>query len=309
MNALKAGFSKVNITPMLGVPMQGYFKPRYAQSVLDDLYVRALALECGDSRAVALSLDHCGVVQALTDAFRKCVAEATGISEDAVFISASHTHTGPTLTAALNDPLQKEYCDFACRKIADAAVLAMQDLKPARMGWGVGHAPNIAFVRRFRMKDGSVRTNPGVDNPDILAPIGNVDERVSVLRFDQEKGKHIVLIHFSNHPDVVGGCKISADWPGFACRTVEQALEDTECLFFNGTMGDVNHVNVHPRGGYLNDMFMDFDDVARGYGHARYMGRVVAAGVLQVFDKVKYEEVDSLRFLQKNRFLYQDLRN
>ena len=284
---------------MMGIAVQGYFKPRYAEGVLDDLYVRALALQCGETKAVVLSLDHCGVVQALTDEFRKCVAEATGISADAVFISASHTHTGPMLTAALDDPLQMEYFCTVCHKVADAAMLALQDMKPARMGWGVGEAPNIAFVRRFRMKDGSVRTNPGVDNPEILHPIGDVDERVTVLRFDQEAGKSLVLIHFSNHPDTVGGSMISADWPGFACKTVEQAIDNTACLFFNGTMGDVNHVNVHPSGGYLNDMFMDFDDVARGYGHTRYMGRVVAAGVLQAFDKVQYVDVEDLRFAQK----------
>jgi hypothetical protein len=80
---------------------------------------------------------------------------------------------------------------------------------------------------------------------------------------------------------------------------VEKVLDNTKCIFFNGAQGDVNHVNVHPRGGYLNDMFMDFDDVARGYKHARYMGRVVAAGVLQSFDKVKYVDVDTIRFAQK----------
>ena len=37
------------------------------------------------------------------------------------------------------------------------------------------------------MKDGKVRTNPGVGNPDILHPIGDVDERVNVLRFDREE--------------------------------------------------------------------------------------------------------------------------
>ncbi len=32
----------------------------------------------------------------------------------------------------------------------------------------------------------------------------------------------------------------------------------------NGAQGDINHVNVHPKGGDLNGMFMDFDDVSRG---------------------------------------------
>ena len=182
--------------------------------------------------------------------------------------------------------------------MADVAVMALADLKPARMGWGIGNAPNIAFVRRFRMKDGSVKTNPGVDNPDIVAPIGDVDERVNVIRFDQEGGASLVLVNFGDHPDTVGGNLISGDWPYFLRKTVEDAIDNTKCIFFNGAQGDVNHVNVHPRGGYLNDMFMDFDDVARGYGHARFMGRVVAGAVLQTYDKVQYEDVDTLRYLQ-----------
>ena len=46
-------------------------------------------------------------------------------------------------------------------------------------------------------------------------------------------------------------------------------------------------------------MFMDFDDVARGYKHSEYMGRVVTGGVLQAFDKVKYVDVDSIKCLSK----------
>lgn len=44
---------------------------------------------------------------------------------------------------------------------------------------------------------------------------------------------------------------------------------------------------------------MDFDDVARGYEHARYMGRVVTGGVLQAYDKVKYIDVETLRYKQR----------
>ena len=31
MNTLQAGYSKVNVNPMLGIPINGYFKPRYAE--------------------------------------------------------------------------------------------------------------------------------------------------------------------------------------------------------------------------------------------------------------------------------------
>ena len=298
MNTLQAGFSRVDVTPMLGIGMAGYYVPRFADGVLDPLQINALALACGDTKVVFMSIDHCGIVKEVLNPMIDQVCHVTGLPREAVYIHSTHTHTGPFLNYNPTEPLEIEYAQLVKRKFADAAKLAIDDLKPATMGYGIGDAPNIAFVRRFRMKDGSVRTNPGVDNPDILHPIGDVDERVNVLRFDRENDS-LVLVNFGNHPDVVGGCKISADWPGFLRQTVEKALDNTKCLFFNGAQGDVNHVNVHPRGGYLNDMFMDFDDVARSYKHARYMGRVVAGGVLQAFDKVKYVDVDSIRFAQK----------
>jgi len=120
------------------------------------------------------------------------------------------------------------------------------------------------------------------------------------VRFDREGADSIVLVNFGNHPDTVGGCKISCDWPGFLRRTVEKAIDNVKCIFVNGAEGDVNHVNVWPTGGYLNDTFNDFDDVSRGYGHARFMGRVMTGGVLQVFDKVKYVDVKSLNFMQRS---------
>ena len=295
MNQLYAGFSRVNITPMLGIGLAGYYKVRHADGILDELEINALALTCNDEKAVLLSVDHLAIMEEVTTEYRKYISKITGVPMDGIYIHSTHTHTAPYLNKDSTDKLEQEYYQMVYRKIADAVQLSLADLKPAKMGWGIGEAPNIAFVRRFRMKDGSVRTNPGVDNPDILHPIGDVDERVTVLRFDREGAESIAYVNFANHADVVGGSKVSADWPGFLRRTVEQSIENVKCIFFNGIEGDVNHVNVHPTDGYLNDMFMDFDGVARGYLHARYLGRVVAGGVLQAYDKVKYIDVDTLK--------------
>ena len=311
MAQLSAGFARVNITPMMGIGLVGYFVPRYADGVLDDLYINALALECGETRALLLTVDHCGIERGTVADFAQAITQRTGVPQENIWIHATHSHTAPAIIDPSKPPtmaqeytsvkpdIEMEYYTFVRRKLCDAAAFALGDLKPAKMGWGIGQAPNIAFVRRFRMKDGSVQTNPGVDNPNIDHPIGDVDERVNVVRFDREGGKSIALVNFGDHPDVVGGCKISADWPGFVRTTVEKVLDDTHCICFNGAQGDVNHVNVHPRGGYLNGMFMDFDDVARGYDHAKYMGRVITAGVLQAYDKVKYVPAEDLRCIQR----------
>ena len=46
-------------------------------------------------------------------------------------------------------------------------------------------------------------------------------------------------------------------------------------------------------------MFNDFDGCSRGYGHTKYMARVVTAGVLQAYDKVNYVDVDDIKYMQK----------
>ncbi len=299
MNKLQAGFARVNISPMMGIDIAGYYQTRLADGILDDLELNVLALAVENNKAVLVSGDLLYFVNEVADDYKAYIAEKTGLNEDAIILHATHTHTAPILEKNSEDPLRAEYFQFVRHKIADAVSFALADLKPAKMGWAIGNAPNIAFIRRFRMKDGSVQTNPGVNNPNILAPIGDVDERVNVVRFDREGDDSIVLVNFGDHPDTVGGCKISCDWPGFLRRTVEQAIDGTKCIFFNGAQGDVNHVNVHPTGGYLNDTFNDFDDVSRGYGHARFMGRVVAGGVMQVYDKVKYVDVDTLNYMER----------
>lgn len=299
MNQLKVGYAVSNIDPMIGIEVSGYYQVRISEGNLDPLEVCVTALELGEKKVAMISLDLCYLDTPVNDKIRVAVSEATGLALDEIYIGCTHTHTAPYLRDNEAYPLELEYIKFVTHRIIDATKIALSDLKPAKMGYHVGEAKNIAFVRRFRMKDGSVKTNPGVDNPDIVAPIGDVDERVNVIRFDREGADTVVIVNFGNHPDVVGGNLLSGDWPAFMRRTVEKAIDNVKCIFFNGVQGDVNHVNVHPRGGDLNDMFMDFDDVSRGYGHARHMGRVVAGSVLQVYDKVKYVDVDSLKTIEK----------
>ena len=307
MNTLQAGFSRVNITPALGTEIVGYFQARYAEGVLDELEINALALSAGEDKVVLMSADLCFIGTAVQKVICERICAATGLTPNQIFIHSTHTHTGPVVNLngingmqvsgvdETKQELAKQYGQLLCNKFADAAVMALKDIKPAKMGYAVGNAPNIAFVRRFRMKDGSVRTNPGVGNPDILHPIGDVDERVNVLRFDREGGDTIVLANMGCHPDVVGGNLISGDWPTLFRHRLEKTLDNVKGIFFNGAQGDVNHVNVNAKGGDFNDMFNDFDDVARGYGHARHMANVMTAAVLQVFDKVNYVDVDRIR--------------
>lgn len=297
---LRAGFSRVNITPSMGIPVLGYYIERRAEGVLDELEVNALALSINDELAILVSVDICELEEFLVENIEREICSSLKVKKEQIFLHTTHTHTGPgkSLTYGYDDKLLSEYFVTLSHKITDAVRLAIADLKPAKVGFGCGIAPKVAFIRRFLMKDGTVETNPGVDNPNILRPLSDVDDRVEVLRIDRDDDS-IVVINFGLHPDTVGGSKISGDWPNFARYYVEKTIDGTKCIFFNGAQGDVNHVNVRPTGGDFNGLIKDFDGCSRGYEHTKHIGRVVAGAVLQAYDKVNYVEVDSLKCIRK----------
>ncbi len=296
---IEAGFSRVVINPPMGIEVAGYFIPRAADGILDDLEINTVAIKKDDKTVLLMTFDTESFRRGFVNDFKAVITAETGIPAEAIFVHATHTHTGGRLgfTDIWSDA-EAEYRAQCHTAAIEAAKLALADLKKAKMGYAFSEAKNVAFNRRYLMKDGSTRTNPGVNNPDIVKCIGLLDERVNVLRFTREDGTSIVLVNFGNHPDTVGGTKISADWPGFTRRIFEKAIDGTKCIFFNGAQGDVNHVNVFPKGGDLNDMFMDFDNVSRGYGHARHLGNVMAGAVMQVYDKVCYTDVDKIDYMQ-----------
>lgn len=302
MNKLKAGYASVTITPPFGIPLAGYFVDRFMDGILDDLEICALALSDGENKAIIMAADLLGIREEELTPVRKAVAEKLNMTVGGVFIACTHTHTAPQVGKNTTGSLPEEwnfYQDILWTKFVDVAVMAFEGLAPAKMGWAVGKAPNIAFIRRYRMKDGKVCTNPGVNNPDILAPIGTADESVNLLRFARENGD-IALVNFGVHPDTVGGCKVSADYPKFVRKTLESVIPGCKALFLNGAQGDVNHVNVAPKGGDNNGLVPMFDDCDRGYSHTRHMGQTIAGGVLQVYEKVQFADVDKLTFASGN---------
>ncbi len=298
---LKVGFSRITINPPIGVNIRGYFHQRLNEAILDDLEINTVAVE-KDGVAVALvSIDCEAADTTYYEAAREYAAKATGLDKKAIFIHTTHTHVGPCFGRedAWTNDIDREYDSFVMKKIADSIVYAITDLKPARMGIGVSKAERIGFNRRYLMKDGTTKTNPGVNNPDIVRSIGLLDERVNVIRFERECGDNVVIGNYGNHPDVIGNNKSSADWPGFTRRIFEKAVDNTKCVFFNGAQGDINHVNVKPVGGDLNGMFNDFDDVTRGYAHSRHMGNVVAGALMNVYEKVEFIPVNEIKFVEE----------
>ncbi len=312
-NMFSAGFARVDITPPLGSYMPGYYQDRRAKKVLDPLQINCVAFADGEETALVMQFDCEALSDVVAGAMRDAIVKATGVKRDAIFLHASHTHDGGYL--AMNSThgssgtsgdgvpsnateIDYIYVNMATTRAADAAVAAIADLKPARLSCGRSEAKRITFGRRYLMKSGKVMTNPGTNNPDIVKPVGNPpDEQVQVLRIDREGAKSIAVINFQTHPDVVGGETLTADWPGLTRAVFEAAtMGEAFSLVINGTQGDVNHCNVMPKPGELNGLKRDFDDVDRGYDHARHMANVITAAALNVWLKCAPLEAGKIKF-------------
>ena len=299
MSKIKCGYSKACITPKLGTLVSGYYEKREAKEILDDLYVFAAAFDDGVKKAVVIAADIIMLSKATCDEYRKDIAKYCGIEFESILISCSHTHTAPMIGPDFASDLHGdvEYEKEMVKAMCKVAKEALEDVKPSSFSVASGEAKNISFIRRFRMKDGSVQTNPGVGNPNIDHALGTPNEEVKLLKIEREGGDDLYIVNFGTHPDSVGGEVISTDYPGYVRTTIEKALDGVKCIFLTGAQGNVNHINPMPTEGDRRGLDYDsFDGVPRGLDHAKHMGRAIAGAVLQICDKTVDINADEIEY-------------
>lgn len=294
---MKSGFSKICINPVCGMPVRGYYEKRYVKGILDDLYVRTIVFDDSIKITAIISLDLGNLPQNVFDAMREEISKSCNMDKEAVFISCIHTHTGPNV---ILDEQKKDNIDYAYAKmlisqVRDSVIYAKADLDETEVEYAQNKVENVAFVRRYRMKDGSVSTNPGVDNPEIAHPLGNADDTVKLIKLKRKTADDILMINFACHPDTIGGEYISADFPGYVCSSIENIVPGTKCMFLQGAEGDINHINVHPTSAENKLLKPDFDGVPRGIEYTAHIGRKIAGAVLSVIsitEKINCDTID-----------------
>ncbi len=258
----RAGAFAMDITPKkFPVSVNGGMQDRLTKTVHDRLHARCLVLDDGKTRLAFAVCDSCMIPREIIDAARALIHKATGIPQSHVLISATHTHTAPTLGGVFQSDPDPDYVQYLPKQIAKGVERAVANLAPAEVGWAVAREPGQVFNRRWFMKPGTVladpfggttdkvQMNPGYLNPGLLKPAGTIDPDVSVLSVRTSDGRLIALLaNYSLH--YVGGVPpLSADYFGAFAERITQLLgaEKGEPAFVgilsNGTSGDINNIN------------------------------------------------------------------
>jgi hypothetical protein len=195
------------------------------------LYIRAIVLDNGETKALLLGSDLSGIRpdEVYQDASAQ-LSKELGIPVENMIMSGTHTHSG---LRERRDP------DKLRAAIVQAARAANANLQPASVGFGEG---NVYLNVNRDVIDSETRRWTQDTNLDYPS-----DKTLAVLAFYGEDGAPIAgYMNYAMHPvnGYLSGFR-SGDAPGAASRHVEQAFGDEMVMVFvQGASGDQNPLHL-----------------------------------------------------------------
>lgn len=226
---LKAGFARGNVSTHSG-------------AVHDPIYLKALVLDDGTTRAALISIDTIclgGGIGEIPDSFfpdfrNRCRKMGVGH----MICGTTHSHTPYEMICEPD-----EFMETAVETVGKA----IDALQPAKIGVGEAHDPSFAVNRTLLLKDGSAwsirQAHPCPPDREIKA-LDDWDDTVSVLRVDCADGSPLcTLFTFGCHP-LLGYASnaATANYPGVAERLIREET-GADAMFLESCAGDVTEID------------------------------------------------------------------
>ena len=241
----RAGTAKTDITPEESVPLQGYGNvlQRMSDNTKDPLYASAIAVtDANDQTVLIFTVDLC-TSEVAGPLIREAVSTATGIPVSNILVNASHTHSGPALSATSSEAIVR-YRTLLQQKAVETAKRALDNRTVVTLETGSISITDQSFIRHYLLQDGTrvgyesmvTSANPAVGH------VGELDAAMQLLRFKRAGEKDILLVNWQVHNTLTGGSSnysISADIAGVIRNRLSEAL-DCEAVYLNGASGNIN---------------------------------------------------------------------
>jgi neutral ceramidase len=219
---LRAGAARIDITPQPeanGTPPLG----KYAH---EKLYVRAIVLDNGATRAALIGADQSNITPEVWLGASKLIAEELKCPAENIIMSGTHSHS-----ARDSNPGAKELPNT----LLEAVRQAKAKLQPAVIGFGKGTCYLNVNRDVINPKTRLWTQDANLDGP--------TDKTVSVIKFETPAGEPIaVYANYAMHPvNLYLGGIVSADFPGAMSRYIEQIYDDKAVVIYaQSPMGDQN---------------------------------------------------------------------
>lgn len=284
---LRVGRAAVQITPPVGMPLQGSYAQRIAKAVHDELYAKAVVLEKDGSKAALVVCDSIGVPRSVVEEARRIIGSSTGVPGDRVMVSGTHTHSGPLLTwspltRSIGGDLEitRQYIAALPARIAESVRLAEVDLATARASATEAQEQDLSINRRWLKRDGSVdwdrKWYPAPDDPDLVRPLGPIDPGIAIVFFESAKSDPLLTyVNFAMHAQCAGGLEISADYPYALSEVLKVRGAGMLTMFSIGAAGNINPVHLK------------LERPMAGHARAARVGSILGGDVLKAYSRLQ----------------------
>ena len=241
-SVLRAGTARIDITPEKPVKMAGYgARTALSEAIHDPLSARVVVFENDGKRLVLVSSDLLGFYGGTAEHFRKVILSEFELKPGELFLSAIHTHDGPTLTMdeEKGHANNLEYTKSLEARLIEVIRKALKNTGPVHIGAGVGYSP-VGMNRRELRFDSSGNSSIRLGRN----PYGPTDKEVLVMKLAKPDGNAVAsLFDYATHATCLGGrnLTISGDVLGLAEQFVEKILgEQVIAPAFAGASGNID---------------------------------------------------------------------
>ncbi len=299
----RAGAYAMDVTPT-GFPVivNGGFLSKTADREYDRLHVRWLVLDDGATRVALGVLDTCLIPVEFADAVKARAQAITGLAPERIMLSATHTHSAPSLMQALGTPPDPNYPDFALPLIVEGLRRAVGNLAPAQVGWTAAQAPEHTHTRVWvRWPDrmladpfggvtGRAHMHPGYQNPDVVGPAGPSDPELTLLAVQTPDGRPVAaLASYAMH--YFGAPAVSADYYGLFAAKLGERLGAT-----NGTPA---FVGMMAQGTSGDQHWMDYSAAQRSVSREAYADELAQIAA-SAYANIEFHDWVPLAMLQRS---------
>lgn len=291
-DGLQIGYARADITAPVGTELGGYGNDstRKSTQILDTIYATCLALRQGDDTVLLFSTDVLKSVDSWTKSVRERLTAETGVPADRILISATHTHSAPSLSVSGSG-----YFNIYVNGLVEAGKAAIADIAPATISSARGQTEDLNYVRHYTKADGSY-CGDGFGNKldgKITGYATEGDREMILVKFDRpDEKKDILLMNFQAHPCQTGGdnkTDMSSDFIGFTRKYLEDET-GMHFIYFTGAAGNQN----------TNSYIASENDVVNNVN--KYSERLGDAA-LELLEGLKPVEGAGLKTVQNN-FVY-----
>lgn len=224
------GFGKAPFTPAdygeKTYYIAGYDSNNPVKGVLDDLYARAVYLDDnrGDGGVVFCALDCVGISRKDINDIRELVIKSGRLGKiKSINICSTHTHAGIDTQGLWGEKIYKSGKDKAfmesLKKAACQAVItAFEQRKDGRLFMGYSAVEDM--------------------QADVRTP-ETYDKNLTKFRFSpNDSSGDVYIVNFASHAELLGTTsRVSADFPAYLIKEIEQSAPGSEAVFFNGAIG------------------------------------------------------------------------